>query len=214
MPNHVVVQGEYVAKIASTYGFLDDMAIWNHPNNADLKSKRKNPNVLYPGDVLFIPDQTSKSSQASTDQRHQYTLQSGTLKLRLKILDLNGQPAAGVQCLLTVESQIQKLTSDPGGVIEQTIPRTASTGRLLVKDDRLPLDIDVSLMIGNLDPVDEIEGQQARLNNLGYFAGEPGTTDALRFQRAVEEFQRDNHLTVDGICGPQTQAKLKSVFGC
>jgi peptidoglycan hydrolase-like protein with peptidoglycan-binding domain len=113
-----------------------------------------------------------------------------------------------------VEAQIQELTSDSGGIIEQTIPRTASTGRLLVKDSRIPLDIDVSLKIGHLDPVDQVEGQQARLNSLGYFAGEPGTTGDPRFKRAVEEFQRDNQLTVDGICGPQTQAKLKSVFGC
>jgi len=214
MPNHVVVQGEYVAKIADAYGFIDDLTIWNHPNNADLKGKRKSPNVLYPGDVLFIPDKATKDVGAPTDQKHQYTLQGGKLKLRLKILDLNGQPAAGVKCLLTVEAQIQELTSDSGGIIEQTIPRTASTGRLLVKDSRIPLDIDVSLKIGHLDPVDQVEGQQARLNSLGYFAGEPGTTGDPRFKRAVEEFQRDNQLTVDGICGPQTQAKLKSVFGC
>jgi hypothetical protein len=30
----------------------------------------------------------------------------------------------------------------------------------------------------------------------------------------VEEFQCDNSLTVNGICGPNTQAGLKQVYGC
>ncbi len=54
-------------------------------------------------------------------------------------------------------------------------------------------------------------GQQARLDNLGYFASD-GDDDA--FKSAVEEFQCDNSLTVDGDCGPATQAKLKQVYGC
>jgi hypothetical protein len=36
---------------------------------------------------------------------------------------------------------------------------------------------------------------------------------ALQFRSAVEEFQCDNQLTVDGKCGPNTQAKLKAVHG-
>ena len=34
------------------------------------------------------------------------------------------------------------------------------------------------------------------------------------FEMAVEEFQCDQGLKVDGICGPQTQAKLKKLYGC
>jgi len=30
----------------------------------------------------------------------------------------------------------------------------------------------------------------------------------------VGNFQRDHGLTVDGKCGPLTQAKLKKVHGC
>jgi len=35
----------------------------------------------------------------------------------------------------------------------------------------------------------------------------------MAFLSAVEEFQCDNGLTVDGDCGPNTQAKLKEVHG-
>ena len=44
--------------------------------------------------------------------------------------------------------------------------------------------------------------------------GDVGSTDADALESAVEEFQCDNNLTVDGICGPVTQAKLKQVAGC
>jgi peptidoglycan hydrolase-like protein with peptidoglycan-binding domain len=36
----------------------------------------------------------------------------------------------------------------------------------------------------------------------------------MAFRSAVEEFQCDHGLTVDGDCGAQTQAKLLSVHGC
>ena len=34
------------------------------------------------------------------------------------------------------------------------------------------------------------------------------------FLSAIEEFQCDHGLVVDGKCGPATQAKLKQVHGC
>jgi peptidoglycan hydrolase-like protein with peptidoglycan-binding domain len=54
----------------------------------------------------------------------------------------------------------------------------------------------------------------ARLNNLGYFAGEIENPDQTAFESAVEEFQCDHGVHVDGICGPNTQAKLKKLHGC
>jgi N-acetylmuramoyl-L-alanine amidase len=71
-----------------------------------------------------------------------------------------------------------------------------------------------SLHIGELDPVDTFSGQQARLNNLGYFPGSSDQDDDPQFLSAAEEFQCDHGLTVDGKIGPKTQAKLKQVHGC
>ena len=67
------------------------------------------------------------------------------------------------------------------------------------------------IKIGHLDPVDELSGQIGHLNNLGYFAGRLDGSDTHAFESAVEEFQCDNGLTVDGVCGPNTQSKLKQV---
>jgi hypothetical protein len=211
---HTVAQGEYLAKIAESYGFVNSKIIWDDPNNAALKSKRPNPNVLYPGDILYIPDKGDKTEDRATDNRWKFVLKAETLKLRLRILDLNQKPVASVKCRLTVDADSYDLTSDGAGIIEHDISRTASTGHLTVKDPSIPIDLDLDVHIGHLDPVDTKEGQQARLCSLGYYAGVPGGDEPAYFQQAVEEFQRDNSLDVDGDCGPATQDKLKSVFGC
>ena len=65
MPNHTVVQGECLSSIAAKAGFTVD-ALWNLPENAQLKSTRKDPNVLYPGDVVFVPDPRPKLISKST----------------------------------------------------------------------------------------------------------------------------------------------------
>ena len=53
---YVVKYGDYLTKIASEHG-TTWQAIWNHPANAELRAKRGSPDILYPGDVLQIPDQ-------------------------------------------------------------------------------------------------------------------------------------------------------------
>ena len=52
------------------------------------------------------------------------------------------------------------------------------------------------------------------MSNLGYYLGPLDADNPAKFRSAVEEFQCDYGLTVDGDCGPNTQAKLKQVHGC
>jgi hypothetical protein len=71
---HIVRQREHISALAFLFGFLDYRAIWNHPENAALKDERQNPNVLYPGDRVFIPDKNTCVADAATDRRHIYVL--------------------------------------------------------------------------------------------------------------------------------------------
>ena len=48
---------------------------------------------------------------------------------------------------------------------------------------------------------------------MGYFAGTADDPDDMRIKSAVEQFQCDCGLTVDGDCGPQTQTELHKVHG-
>jgi hypothetical protein len=214
---YIVKQGDWLAKIASRYGFTDFKTIWDDPQNAKLKQQRKNPNVLFPGDQLFIPDKTLKQESAVTQQKHRFELKKPKITLRLILEDACSKPIANASCELSVEDETFKLVSDSKGKIEQEIPANAQKATLIVKDSKTPIHDDViPIQIGHLDPVDEVSGQRARLNNLGYFTGPSDIDDEMPFRRAVGEFQLE-HLgrsEVDGKCGPKTQAKLLEVHGC
>ncbi len=212
---YTVKQGDHLSKIAKDNGFTDYTVIWDHANNSDLKKLRQNPNILLPGDQLFIPDMEQKQESGPTDKRHTFTVDKKTLKLRLALEDIYEKPIAGAQCALLVDGQTFQLTTDGNGKLEQEIPLDATDAYLTIRGDQTPFANDViPIKIGHLDPIDEPSGQIARLNNLGYFAGALDGSDQAAFQSAVEEFQCDNSLTVDGDCGPQTQSKLKQVHGC
>jgi Putative peptidoglycan binding domain/LysM domain len=217
--NHTVKQGEHLSSIARRYGFSDYKIIWNDPNNVKLKEQRKNPNVLYPGDQLYIRDKEEKQESRSTEQHHTFQIKNPKLELRLVLEDQFSKPIKNAQCELHVENQVLHLTSDGLGHINQSIPATAENALLIIKDPKTPLnEMAIPIKIGHLDPVEEQSGQLSRLNNLGYFAGplESASKEENQalFLSAVEEFQCDHGLTVDGKCGPLTQTKLRRVHGC
>ena len=216
---HTVEQGEHLSGIAQKYGFSSYKTIWDHPENAELKRKRKNPNVLFPRDELFIPDRGEKEYSRPTEQRHRFQLETQKLKLKLVLEDIYKKPIANAKCELHVENESCKLTTNGQGRIEQDIKPEAERALLIIKDPQTAFnEIAIPIKIGHLDPVEEVSGQKARLNNLGYFAGpfEEKTQEdnEVLFRSAIEEFQCDHSLVVDGKCGPNTQAKLKEVHGC
>jgi hypothetical protein len=223
---HIVAQGEHLSAIARAYGFVSYKTIWNAPENAALKKTRKVPSVLLPGDELFIPERQTKEESASTDARHRFTSPRGDLKLRIVLMDLNKEVLAGHEGTLVVESETAEFTTGGDGKIERAIAKTAGVGKLFDRgkaDAPIKVQREIPLKIGHLDPVDVLSGQIARLNNLGYDAGDPtlplgaapeDKTRQQQFQSAVEEFQCDFALKVDGICGKKTQDKLVDVHGC
>jgi hypothetical protein len=213
--NYTVQQGDHLSKVAKDNGFTDYTIIWDHPNNSDLKKLRQNPNILLPGDEIFIPDMEQKQESGATDKKHTFNVDKKTLKLRLVLEDIYEKPIAGAQCALLIDGQVFQLTTDGHGKLEQEIPLDAKDGVLTIRGDQTPFANEViPIKIGHLDPVDELTGQIARLNNLGYFAGPVDGSDDDAFESAVEEFQCDHSLTVNGKCDAATQDKLKQVHGC
>lgn len=210
---HIVEQGEHLSQIAKNYGFSDYHIVWDHHENADLKNLRKDPNILFPGDEVFIPDKEDRIENGATEHKHRFVVRKETLKLRLVLEDIYEKPIAGAKCALVVDGDTTQLTSDGHGKIEKEIPVDAKEATLVIRGDQTPYaNTPIPIRIGHLDPINEISGQVGRLNNLGYFAGDG--TDEDTFESAVEEFQCDNGLTIDGVCGPKTQSKLQSVHGC
>lgn len=216
MGTHYTIQpGDYLPRIAEQNGFFDFHTIWDHAENAALRAKRKNPNVLAPGDDLFIPDKVLRMDARATDSAHRFRIKRTKNLLRLMLEDLYGKPVANAPCELTVDGQLFRVVSGGDGRIEQEIPLLAQSAEIVVTDGATPLKgVRLVVQIGQLDPVDQPSGQKARLSNLGYYLGALDGDDEAAFKSAVEEFQCDHKLAVDGDCGPQTQARLLDVQGC
>jgi len=226
--NYIVQQGDYLSKIARAFGFADYKTIWDAPENQKLKDLRKNPNILYPGDELVIPDKQTREESRPTDKKHKFEVQEDKLMLQIVLLGLDNKPMSDHDCTLIVETDNQDLTTKSDGALEEEIPPTVANGKLRDKGkpgSGPPTEREIPLKIGYLHPKDTVSGQVARLNNLGYNAGElpdhPLTNteaDTLgkssQFLSAVEEFQCDFGLQVDGICGKNTQTKLVEIHGC
>lgn len=206
--HHEVKQGEHLIRIANAYGFSGYRPIWDHPENAALKKRRTDPNILYPGDVVYIPDRETKQERCVTGQRHRFRLERQPCLLRLVLKDIDSRPIANTDCTLQAESEVYQLVTDSGGLVEQAIPKEAEQGKLIIPEREL------ALRIGHLDPANEPSGQQGRLNNLGYFAGPPGQPDEEGLLRsAIEEFQCDQKLPVSGACDAGTLAALLREHG-
>ncbi len=192
---HTVEQGEYLASIAKDFGFSDWHTIYDHPQNADLKKKRPNPNILLPGDQLFIPDKQPKQESCSTEKKHRFQISVPKAWLKIVLKDTEGKALSNQPYTLTVACLTCKGTTDGAGSLQQKIPIGIELGQLTL--DKLGLTW--PLKIGHLDPIHDesndsaiTSGIQARLNNLGYFCGPvdgqhgPQTTEALRsFQESV-----------------------------
>jgi hypothetical protein len=216
---HVVRQGEWVSKISAQYGIVSDWwRVWNHPQNSDLRQKRKEPNVIYPGDLLFIPELESKEENCSTDNRHRFKLKTGKKKLKLVLRDWEDEPRSGIICALEINNHLCGQTkTDSQGKLEFEISEGVTVARLLVGKNRSEI---YDVLVGHLDPIDEVSGYQQRLANLGYYADEIDGIDGPKTKSAIRSFQDYENaiagtevLKVDGIMGPKTRARLQERHG-
>ena len=215
---HTVEQGEYLASIAKDYGFSDWHTIYDHPQNADLKKKRPNPNILFPGDELFIPDKVPKHESCATEKKHRFQIRVPKASLRIVLKDSDGKALANQPYTLTVAWITYNGTTDGAGSLQQKIPIGIESGEISL--DKLGLLW--TLNIAHLDPVHDeggdtaiISGVQARLNNLGFHCGKvdgdlgPKTTQALKaFQSAVL-----GRTDPDGMPDEQTRGALRQQHG-
>lgn len=204
MSAHVTVEpGDTLTSLAAEHGFLDADEVWQAPENEALRAQR-NPDLLVPGDVLFIPDKQPRTVSVQTGQRRTIVVERTTVKLRLLLRDLLGAPRAGVTCELVVDGTPHTVTSAGDGLIEVEIDAGA-------REARLTLDgVEQVLQIGWLTPADTAAGAAARLRNLGYLV--EADDDEAAVKLAVELFQVDHQLPVDGQWRSIT-AKLVEIHG-
>jgi hypothetical protein len=207
---HTCERSDSMPKIAAEYGFSDYRTIWELPENAALRERRPNPNVLTAGDKVFIPDKQDKSVTAATGAKHSYTLKGKPERLRIKLLDATGAPLASARVQLTVDGKPSTVTTDGDGVLDQVVPPGAPEA--VLESDRLAR---LVVHIGDLDPVELSSGLMMRLFNLGYLPGiDERDVDEHELRFGIQLFQADHQLSIDGDNTAALQAKVKDVHGC
>jgi len=74
MTIHTVQKGDNLSKIARQYKHKDWRVIYHHPDNAAFRKRRKNPNLIMPGDEIFIPPVKGQSVSVNTGSNHQFVI--------------------------------------------------------------------------------------------------------------------------------------------
>jgi len=203
---HTVKQGEDIASIAAKFGWLPQ-ALWEHAENSELRQKRKDPNVLFPGDVVAIPDRRKKEVVGATEQRHRFRKK---ISARVKLRFMDGDaPMSGMKYVLDVAGVVKEGQTDGDGWLNEPLPANAQSGVVYLGEKRLPF----PLTFGSLDPATEVSGAQARLKNLGYYKGEIDNALSADTANALQSFQHDQGLQESGKLDSATQEKLTQVHG-
>jgi N-acetylmuramoyl-L-alanine amidase len=198
--------GDCVTSIAFEHGFFPD-TIWNHPDNADIKALRGDPNVLLAGDAIIIPDLRTRCEVAATGARYRFRRRGVPHTLRLRILRF-GKPRANLAYAIAIDGgpPHEGRTDADGWLSHPITPNARVAVVCLDGKDEYRLDL------GTLDPIDTLSGVQGRLRILGLYDGPLGA-ETPQSATAVQAFQRQQGLDATGEIDDPTRARLRVVAG-
>lgn len=203
-------KGDCVSSIAEREGHFWE-TLWNDPGNAALREERKNPNLLAPGDQVAVPPLRGKTVRIATGKRHVFRRKGVPSFLHLRCLFL-GQPRANEPFVLKLGEREIRGTTDGDGLLTVALPPGSHAGELTFGEGESAQTTRV--LVGELAPVTTVEGVQARLNNLGFAAGEIDGTLNPETREALSELQRQEGLTVSGEIDEPTRERLLALHGC
>jgi hypothetical protein len=188
MRPYIVRQGDYLTKIAHRFG-LEAAAVWSHSANADLRARRADPEQLYPGDVLQLPETSSSSLSVAAGGAVHARAHLPSVEIKLALRGRDGAPSANI------------------GFELRGVSADLETGRSYV------------VRVGNMDPVNEAGGVLKRLVHLGYLpfadVARLDTTDGRdELTCAVRRFQGDAGLETSGEIDDVTRSALVDRHGC
>jgi N-acetylmuramoyl-L-alanine amidase len=209
MKRHQVKQGDCISSIAEENGFFWE-TVWNHPENKELKKLREDPNILFPGDIVFVPDIRVKEVSESTNQVHKFQVKNSPAQFHLRILK-DGEPRFDEPFTLFIDGEEKKsgnIASD--GNISISIPPEAKEGRIIIGEREKQEIYDLNL--GFLDPIDTISGVKARLNNIGFDCGKINNQMDEKTIESISNFQSYiRHPKPSGELDDQTRKALQNL---
>ena len=202
---HVVKQGESISTIAQSYGLLPGK-IWNDTANDGIRQNNGDPNILEPGDRVFIPDISTKSEDVQADARATFLRKGIPDMLSLKFVDMNNEPRSGLVYKLDFGSKSYDGTTDSDGLIEHPLPPKVNQAKLFIDGEVHQIELSY------LDPVSSMSGLQARLANLGFECGKIDGNAAEKTRLAILEFQRRKELNESGEFDDSTLEALSNLY--
>jgi hypothetical protein len=207
---HVVKPGDCIASIAFANGLFPP-TVWDHPENAALKQLREDPNVLAPGDEVFVPDKEIEEASKATGASYRFRRKGVPSLVRVQLMD-EDEPRVGVTWTLDVGGGAAVTgTTGSDGVVEAWVSPRLTRAVLSVETDDGPEQIEI--LLGHLDPIDTIEGVQGRLRNMGYGCDVTGELDEST-RHAIELFQESiGHPDPSGELDDQTRQALLEGHG-
>jgi hypothetical protein len=161
---YVIRQGDYLLKVAYENGFDAD-TVWGSSKNADLRMLRRDPNILAPGDVLYVPDPPDppKSTALSTGSTNSFVSPAPQTPVTVKF----SEPRLVSQaCTIAELPDLIGLSTDGNGVLTFQAPVSLETVTIALVDASPAVTFTCEL--GHLDPIDTLSGVFQRLQNLGY----------------------------------------------
>lgn len=203
--DHVVAPGECMASIADRYGFFWQ-TLWDLPENAELRRARKDPNVLQPGDRVFVPPLRPRSCSRAVDQRHRFRRRGIPERFVLRLTnEVEDRSLANLPYRFEIVGIVRDGVTDADGSLGEWIPPGAQTAVLILDPDgEHPEEFEIEL--GRLAPLDSLAGISQRLTALGF-----GHVDGPA--RGLMAFQAFAGLEVTGEADEASLAKLEQLFG-
>jgi len=207
--HHIVKQGECITSIADQYGFFWQ-TIWDDKENIALRTKRQNPNVLFPGDVVCIPEKYPKWEAGTTEKRHRFYRVGVPAILRLRFM-LDGLTRANEPYRISIDRGGFLQGSLKGdGTLELAIPCSARVAQVWV--GKTGEEEGFQFALGSVNPISEISGIQQRLINLGYAC----PTEKIMgdgTMAAINAFQKDKGLPATGQLDDATRQAILDAHG-
>src|SRR5690242_18305533 len=132
---YTVKKGDTLSHIARQFGFQNWELLWNDEANNALRTKRKKPELILPGDQVTIPEKKPKKEKVSTGQPAKFQLAPSPplAAFSLTISDTLGNAFDGLDVELRMpDANTSKVfKTDSNGLIEIKDP-TLKAGEIEV----------------------------------------------------------------------------------
>lgn len=219
MKAYIIGRGEDLRGIAARLGFDPD-EVWNADENRELRERRHSPQVLAPGDVIFVPEAEQEDLAVTAKTTNEYVADVEYLLVRVQLAAGGSRPRGGEPYEVHGLREVITGTADGDGVIEVEVPAHARQVFLHFPDQGTT----TRVRLGDLNPEDDDDGIRTRLFNLGYLPNDEmmgprlarrQTPDQRRqdLADAVRHFQEEAGLDATGELDDATRAAIRERHG-